>query len=102
MGPDFPHGDAAAPRDLARLFQFTRIKERWQITSARLSRLVDRAAAGEPFLIAKSGRPLVKVVPCESPRTIQRLGFLRGQGTAPTPVKEVGAEGIAALFGGTE
>ncbi|RVB26196.1 type II toxin-antitoxin system prevent-host-death family antitoxin, partial [Mesorhizobium sp. M7A.F.Ca.CA.004.05.1.1] len=27
-----------------------------------LSRLVDRAAKGEPFIIAKAGKPLVKVV----------------------------------------
>jgi prevent-host-death family protein len=28
-----------------------------------LSRLLDRAAKGEPFIIAKAGKPLVKVVP---------------------------------------
>ena len=32
-----------------------------------LSRLVDRAAKGEPFVIAKAGKPLVKVVPLDAP-----------------------------------
>ncbi|MDE2462332.1 MAG: type II toxin-antitoxin system prevent-host-death family antitoxin, partial [Alphaproteobacteria bacterium] len=32
-----------------------------------LSRLVEAAAKGEPFVIAKSGKPLVKVVPLDCP-----------------------------------
>jgi prevent-host-death family protein len=32
-----------------------------------LSRLVDRAAKGEPFIIARAGKPLVKVVPLDAP-----------------------------------
>jgi prevent-host-death family protein len=45
-----------------------------------LSRLVDRAAKGEPFIIAKAGKPLVKVVPLDAPpeREIKRLGFMPG------------------------
>ena len=43
-----------------------------------LSRLVDRAAKGEPFIIAKAGKPLVKVVPLDAPvyREMKRLGFM--------------------------
>ena len=43
-----------------------------------LSRLVDRAAKGEPFIIAKAGKPLVKVVPLDAPvdREIKRFGFM--------------------------
>ena len=33
----------------------------------QLSRLVDQAARGESFIIAKAGRPLVKVTPLEAP-----------------------------------
>lgn len=45
-----------------------------------LSRLVDRAAKGEPFIIAKSGTPLVKVVAIDQPsKVVRRLGFLRGE-----------------------
>ena len=45
-----------------------------------LSRLVERAAKGEPFIIAKAGKPLVKVVPLDAPvgREIKRLGFMPG------------------------
>ena len=50
-----------------------------------LSRLVDRAAKGEPFIIAKAGKPLVKVVPLDAPAAgnIKRLGFLAGQISVP-------------------
>lgn len=45
-----------------------------------LSRLVERAANGEPFIIAKAGKPLVKVVPLDAPpaRKVKRLGFMPG------------------------
>jgi prevent-host-death family protein len=45
-----------------------------------LSRLVDRAAKGEPFIIAKAGKPLVKVVPLHAPPAgkTKRLGFMPG------------------------
>jgi prevent-host-death family protein len=38
-----------------------------------LSRLLDRAARGEPFIIAKAGKPLVKVVPLDAPRSPVRF-----------------------------
>jgi prevent-host-death family protein len=46
-----------------------------------LSRLVEAVVEGEPFVIAKSGRPLVKVIPLTSVVEEQpkRLGFLAGQ-----------------------
>ncbi len=45
-----------------------------------LSRLVDRAAKGEPFIIAKAGKPLVKVVPLDAPpaHEAKRIGFMPG------------------------
>jgi prevent-host-death family protein len=45
-----------------------------------LSRLVARAANGEPFIIAKAGKPLVKVVPLDAPPagSAKRLGFMPG------------------------
>ena len=44
-----------------------------------LSRLVEAAAKGDSFLIAKSGRPLVKVTALETPtgKQMRRLGFLK-------------------------
>ncbi|MBJ7486133.1 type II toxin-antitoxin system Phd/YefM family antitoxin [Brevundimonas sp.] len=32
---------------------------------ANLSRLVDEAASGEPFIVAKDGKPLVTFAPCD-------------------------------------
>ena len=64
-----------------------------------LSRLIEETvSSGEPFIIAKSGRPMVKVVPCEKPEEPQRLGFLRGQGVVHADIKDVGSDEIAALF----
>ena len=52
------------------------------ITEAKkhLSQLIDRVAKGEPFTIAKAGKPLVKVVPLDAPPAgeIKRLGFMPG------------------------
>ena len=44
-----------------------------------LSRLVDRAAAGEEIVIAKAGRPLVRLVPVEPKRRRGGLGSLKGK-----------------------
>jgi prevent-host-death family protein len=65
-----------------------------------LSRLVDQAAGGEPFIIAKSGKPMVKVVSIDAPRTMQRLGFMAGEITVPDDFDRMGEDEIARLFGG--
>ena len=49
----------------------------------QLSRLVDAAAKGEPFIIAKDGKPLVKVVPLDAPATPKRIGFMASQIAVP-------------------
>jgi len=66
-----------------------------------LSKLVDRAANGEAFVIAKAGKPLVKVVPLGSPTAdrVKRLGFLSGQIAVPADFDELGAGEIETLFG---
>src|SRR2546423_14174161 len=65
-----------------------------------LSRLVDRAAKGEPFIIAKAGKPLVKVVPLETPEAGQarRVGVIGGAVAGPGDFVRVGGGGIGALF----
>jgi prevent-host-death family protein len=45
----------------------------------QLSRLVDRAAAGEEIIIAKGGRPLARLVPLATAAPPRRLGLLEGQ-----------------------
>lgn len=62
----------------------------------QLSRLVERAAKGESFAIARAGRPLVKVSAFNAP---ERLGFLAGEIEVPEDFDRMGAREIAALFG---
>lgn len=66
-----------------------------------LSRLVDQAANGEPFVIAKAGKPLVKVVPLNAPEAgqVKRLGFLAGQIAVPEDFDQMGKREIEQLFG---
>jgi len=66
-----------------------------------LSRLVDQAANGEPFVIAKAGKPLVKVVALNAPEAgqVKRLGFLRGQIEVPDDFNSMGSKEIEQLFG---
>jgi prevent-host-death family protein len=44
-----------------------------------LSRLVERAAAGEEIIIAKNGKPLAKLVPYREEKAPRVLGSMRGQ-----------------------
>ena len=67
-----------------------------------LSKLVELAAKGEPFVIAKAGKPMVKVVPLDSPETGQekRLGFMAGQLAIPADFDTMGSAEIEKMFGG--
>jgi prevent-host-death family protein len=65
----------------------------------QLSRLVDRAAQGESFIIAKAGKPLVKVAALDSPKTPKRLGFMKGEIEVPDDFDRMGQNEIAAMFG---
>ena len=67
-----------------------------------LSRLVERAAKGESFVIAKAGKPLVKVTPlgAQAPAEARRLGFMAGQIAVPDDFDRMGSKEIARLFGG--
>jgi prevent-host-death family protein len=69
-----------------------------------LSRLVEQAAKGEPFVIAKAGKPMVKVTPLDTPVAgqVRRLGFMAGQIAVPDDFDQMGSAEIARLFGGNE
>jgi prevent-host-death family protein len=66
-----------------------------------LSRLVDQAASGEPFVIAKAGKPLVKVIALNAPVAgqMKRLGFLQGQLSVPDDFDRMANTEIEQLFG---
>jgi prevent-host-death family protein len=70
----------------------------------QLSRLVDQAAKGESFIIAKAGRPLVKVTPLEAPTGagVRRPGFVSGQISVPDDFDRLGADEVKRLFGDVE
>ena len=64
-----------------------------------LSRLVEQAAKGHEFVIAKAGKPMVRVVPIEPPPAKRRLGTLAGQGTIRLDVKKDFEAEINEMFG---
>ena len=68
---------------------------------ARLSWLVEQADQGESFVIAKSGKPMVKVMALDSPEPsqVKRFGFLAGQISVPSEFDRIGEVQIAPMFG---
>ena len=69
-----------------------------------LSKLVEEASNGEPFVIAKAGKPMVKVMALNAPTgaDVKRLGFLAGQIAVPDDFDRMGEEEIEGIFGGGE
>lgn len=66
-----------------------------------LSRLVDRAAAGEEIVIARAGKPMARLVAYVPPAKERRLGLWKGKVWIAPDFDEVDEE-IAALFEGDE
>jgi prevent-host-death family protein len=70
-----------------------------------LSRLLERVRQrGEPFIIAKAGKPIAKVVAVDAPEpaAIRRLGFLNGDVEVPDDFDRMGESELTALFDGTD
>lgn len=68
----------------------------------QLSKLVDQAAQGEAFIIAKAGKPMVKVVPLGKADvgTANRLGFMVGEYSVPDDFDQMGSGEIESIFTG--
>jgi prevent-host-death family protein len=68
----------------------------------QLSRLVDEAVQGEPFVIAKAGKPMVKVTALGAPSgsEVKRLGFMSGQISVPDDFDRMGEVEIERIFSG--
>jgi antitoxin (DNA-binding transcriptional repressor) of toxin-antitoxin stability system len=68
----------------------------------QLSKLVEEASKGEAFIIAKAGKPVVKVSALGAPTAaqIRRLGFMAGQISVPDDFDRMGKEEIERIFGG--
>lgn len=67
-----------------------------------LSRLVEEAAQGKSFIIAKAGKPMVKVSPLspEERNDIKKLGFMMGEMVVPDDFNSMGSPEIERLFEG--
>jgi prevent-host-death family protein len=69
-----------------------------------LSKLVEKAAKGESFIIAKAGKPMVLVTALEDSENtpLSRFGFMAGQITIPDDFDNFAREEIVRLFEGEE
>ena len=67
-----------------------------------LSRLVEEAAQGNSFIIAKAGKPMVKVMPlsAEERKGVEKMGFMAGEISTPDDFDSLGAPEIFRLFEG--
>jgi prevent-host-death family protein len=70
----------------------------------QLSKLVEMAARGESFVIAKAGKPMVKVTALDTPESSQmkRFGFMAGQIKVPDDFNTMSADQIQDMFEGKE
>ena len=70
----------------------------------QLSKLVEEARKGEPFVIAKAGKPVVRVTALSAPigTQVRRLGFMAGQIAVPDDFDRMGKEEIERIFGADE
>jgi len=68
----------------------------------QLSKLVDEAGKGEPFIIAKAGKPIVKVTALSAPTGAQlrRLGFMAGEIAVPDDFDQMNSPEIERIFAG--
>ncbi len=67
-----------------------------------LSRLVEEAARGNSFIIAKAGKPMVKVSPLSAGegKHTEKIGFMSGDISTPDDFDSLGASEIIQLFEG--
>ena len=67
-----------------------------------LSKLIEKAVNGEPFIIAKAGKPMVKVVAIAAPppEKMRRIGFGDGKSRIPDDIKTMFKDEIEEMFYG--
>lgn len=65
-----------------------------------LSRLVDQAARGQDFIIAKAGKPMVRVVAIHPVDGRRALGGLAGAYKIPADIKAGFEQDMASMFDG--
>ena len=70
-----------------------------QQAKTQLSRLLEEAVAGEDIVIAKAGRPYVRLVPCPPEKLPRRLGAWEGRARVAEDFDETPDE-VIHLFEG--
>lgn len=65
-----------------------------------LSQLIEKALAGEDVIIAKAGKPLVRLTALEPPPRKSRIGFLKGEVTVPADFDTMFQDEIEEMFYG--
>ena len=65
-----------------------------------LSRLVEEAAQGKSFIIAKAGKPMVKVSPLsdEDQKGLQKIGFMAGEISVPDDFDAMSEQELLMFF----
>ncbi|MDR1662334.1 MAG: type II toxin-antitoxin system Phd/YefM family antitoxin [Azoarcus sp.] len=63
-----------------------------------LSRLIEQATRGEPFIIARAGKPVTALEAAET-KPKSRIGFLKGQLQMPNDFDTMCADEMLELFG---
>jgi prevent-host-death family protein len=71
-----------------------------QAAKTHLSRLVEEAAAGEEIVLAKAGRPYVKLVPCSPSATPRTLGGWEGNVRIPADFDDIDVDLVRLFEGG--
>lgn len=66
----------------------------------QLSKLVAQAALGEAFVIARAGKPLVRVAAIDAPAAPQRVGFMGGEIDVPDDFNTMGSGELEGSFEG--
>jgi antitoxin (DNA-binding transcriptional repressor) of toxin-antitoxin stability system len=66
----------------------------------QLSKLIEQAAQGDAFIIAKAGKPLVKVVRLDAlpAGRVKRLGFMACQISVPDDFDSMGSHIVERIF----
>jgi antitoxin (DNA-binding transcriptional repressor) of toxin-antitoxin stability system len=65
-----------------------------------LSRLIEEAVNGEAFIIAKAGKPMVKVERVKAGPLHERLGFMKGKFAVPDDFDTMLEKEIEEMFYG--
>ena len=71
-----------------------------QAAKTHLSEILEKVAKGDSFIIAKAGKPVAKLVACDQPETLPRLGFMKGQFTVPDDFDSLYQNEIIKMFEG--